>query len=83
MGTRNTCRNQLEFLFLTSLWNILDKHTVEIQGSVPPGSVYLKFRDGQNTAYTYLTTEQHSGSFTIFNETYLKRICSTSIYSAE
>ncbi len=58
-------------------------HTVEIQGSVPPDAVYLKFSDGQNIAYTYLTTEHSTGSFTIFNETYLKRICSTSIYSAE
>ncbi len=48
-------------------------HTVAIDGSVPTAASYLQFTDGQNTAYTYLTTESDTGNFNIFNESYLKR----------
>ncbi len=47
-------------------------HTVEIQGHVPTAAAYLNFSDGQNTAFTYLTTDPHTGSFNIFSISYLK-----------
>ncbi len=58
-------KNKLNFIFLTSLGCILDMHTVDIEGRVQPGAVYLKFTEGQNTAYTYLTYGSNTGSFNI------------------
>ncbi len=65
------------------MWDILDMHTVEIQGRVPTAAAYLQFAEGNNTAYTYLTTEPDTGIFNIFNEPHLKTSCSKSICPAE
>ncbi len=46
--------------------------TVEIEGTVPTAASYLEFTEGQNTAYTYLTTGSDTGNSNIFNELYLK-----------
>ncbi len=46
--------------------------TVEIQGHVPTAAAYLKFSDGQNTAYSFLTTESNTGSY-IFSMNYIQK----------
>ncbi len=51
-------------------------HTVEIEGHAQPDAVYLKFTEGLNVAYTYLTTGPSKGSFDIFNEPYFMKVCS-------
>ncbi len=51
-------------------------HTVEIEGNAQPDAVYLMFTEGLNVAYTYLTTGPSTGSFYIFNEPYLVKVCS-------
>ncbi len=45
-------------------------HTVDIEGRAQPGAVYLQFSEGQNTAFTYLTTGSNTGSFDMFKEPY-------------
>ncbi len=49
-------------------------HTVDIEGRAQPGAVYLQFTDGQNAAFTYLTTGTSAGSFNIRNEPHLRRV---------
>ncbi len=58
-------------------------HTVDVEGSVPTAASYLEFTEGQNTAFTFLTTGSDTGSFNMFNDSCFKSGSSISICSAE